>query len=474
MQGYQFGHIETWSRAGVAKQNGSTSKMRRNGQRGWTPNQVLDEGERVPSASEHAGLDRAEPTIWPGTCESFDELRDAHDEACAVKIPFPYVYKKTGKKTTRRRSVRKDTSTLYTAVISLPVTSEEARRDPEKMSECLRALRLAFDFERCRLEDAGGELSMAALHFDERQVHMHIYGLDRQRGSVNQLHPGKAAQDDFRARHGALSRTGTNLFETSKRAYCDAMREWQDDLHREALGKVGLMRVGPKRFRFSRAEYVRVKREEEERANAQETIRLATRMQGHLTAAAEAMEAREENVAEERRDIGVERTKLTARSDALAEKEQQCDAGLATIEAMAEGLLEQHEEADGRPTIRQTGTAGKHPLWPQFRKRLERAPQEVLRIGMKTTATLEQARKRATRLGREDARRSARDDLAKEFSGLNSVHAFARNLIARLRTPEERRQATEELRKATMAASRDLARLEREKPKVRGGDQQGA
>ena len=65
---------------------------------------------------------------------------------------------------------------------------------------------------------------MAALHFDEAHVHIHVYGLDRQRGSVNGLHPGKAALDDFRERHGALSRTGTTLFQQSKREYCDAMR----------------------------------------------------------------------------------------------------------------------------------------------------------------------------------------------------------------------------------------------------------
>ena len=141
MQGFQFGHIETWSRSGVSKRNGTTSKVRRNGQRGWTPAQIIDEAAREPGAADHVGYERRDPVVIAGTCNSFDELRDAHDEACNVKVSVPYTNPKTKKKGTRERAVRVDTHTLYTAVVSLPVESAEALRDSKTMAECRGGVR---------------------------------------------------------------------------------------------------------------------------------------------------------------------------------------------------------------------------------------------------------------------------------------------------------------------------------------------
>ena len=115
MQGYMFGHMETWSRKGVATQNGSEKTVRRNGQRGWTAEQIMDEAERLGDASPHVGRHARKPLVWPGTCTSFAELRKAHAEACAVKVAFPYTDKKTGKRRcdggrfvkTRTRSTRR-------------------------------------------------------------------------------------------------------------------------------------------------------------------------------------------------------------------------------------------------------------------------------------------------------------------------------------------------------------------------------
>ena len=335
-------------------------------------------------------------------------------------------------------------------------------------------LKLAFEFEKRRLEDAGGELAMGVIHLDEKHVHLHIYGLDRQRGSVNALHPGKAAHDAFRADHGALSKAGTNLFEKSKRAYCDAMREWQDDLHGEVFGRAGLLRYGPKRFRLSRPDYLRRKREEEERAEGQETIRTASAVRTSLTAAAEAVAAREENVLEEQDVLRAERAALAEKRRQLDEQGERLDAGLATVEAMAEGLLEHHVEDDGSDTIRWAPNAGKSIIWPELARRLNRAPQDVLRIGVALAGALRRAKAQATEAGREEARREARAELLEQFSGLGAVHAFARKLIARLRTHEERQQATEELKRAATTASNDRARIEREQRRPSsGGEQQG-
>lgn len=61
MQGYQFGLIETWSRKGVAEEKDKDIIVWRNGQRGWTVDQILNEAEREPGASEHVGISRRDP-----------------------------------------------------------------------------------------------------------------------------------------------------------------------------------------------------------------------------------------------------------------------------------------------------------------------------------------------------------------------------------------------------------------------------
>ena len=112
MQGYQFAHIEIWSRQGSPATGEAGSSHRRSGQRAWTATQILDEAERLPGACGHVCEPHA-PILVPGSCSDFAALRAAHDEACAVSQVFPYTDPKTGRKTTRRRALRKDASTLY-------------------------------------------------------------------------------------------------------------------------------------------------------------------------------------------------------------------------------------------------------------------------------------------------------------------------------------------------------------------------
>ena len=470
MQGYQFGHIETWSRKGVAKEKGKEKTVRRNGQRGWTVEQILAEAEREPGASEHVGIHRRDPTIIAGSCTSFKELRTAHKTACAVDISVPHTDPKTGKKSKRKRSVRQDTHTLYAAIVSLPRTSADALADPQKMAECQRAFDLVIAFETRRLTDAGGEFAMAVIHTDEKQIHLHIFGLDRQRGSVNALHPGKAALDAFRARHGAMSRKGSDLFQRSKRAYCDAMREWQDDLHDEALGKVGLCRLGPGRFRYSRSQYVNRKREEEESAQAKVSIENASKIRAGLEAASEIIVEREDNLIEEQERLNDRQEKLKLAQTTVAEKEQRLDAGLATIDAMSEGFLEA-EYADGETTVRSTKKAKQEPSrWRDMRKHLARAPDEVLRIGAMIGASLRKLRAQTVAEARESARQEAHDDIAASFPGLRAVHTFALSLIGRLGTPEDRSAATAELQTAAKSQAGAMAKFRRHAAKDAQGN----
>lgn len=483
MQGYQFAHMETWSRQGGAIQNGRLETVRRNGQRGWSAQQIIDEAERVPDACEHVPYTGRKPLILEGTCGSFDELRKAHEAASTVKLSFPYRDKKTGKTSTRRRQLRADTHSLYTAVISLPVTAEEALADPEKMRECMSVLRMAKRFEQSRIEAAGGEFAMAVIHYDEHHLHMHLYGLDRVRGSVNALHPGRAALDDFRERHGARCKRGTDLFQRSKRAYCDAMREWQGDLHREVFSRVGLLRYGPKRERLSHSDYMRAMQAAEERArtavdledsrNHREALSgiaalldereadiearddiLDTR-EAQLTGLAASLDERSEELREtaEKTATAAKETAaatagLTVRENALRVREAKAasrkakvkrrekkvderdklsmqratelDASLATVEAMTAGLAV-CDETSTSPGMRSTAAARNDSAWPDIMARMKAAPAAAWATAGRLSKSLSEARAKAVADGLADARASARKELRDAFEAVRKA-----------------------------------------------------
>lgn len=489
MQGYQFAHLETWSRQGATKSGGEVQRARRNGQRAWTAEEILDEAERVPGASGHVERAQREPTIWAGTCTSFDELRAAHEQACSVRVAFPYTDPKTGKKKTRKRTLRSDTHTLFSAVFSLPVTSREALADAAVMAECMEVLRAAQAFEQRRLEGAGGEFAMAVLHLDEDHVHLHVYGLDRQRGSVNHLHPGRAANDAFRARHGALKQSGTTLGSQAQRVYCDALREWQDDLHREVFADAGLLRLGPRRARLSRAEYLRQMREQEAAAQARDELRSAGALRNTLAAMGTLMDEREdlaeardreqderearltelaqtvarqadaarsmaadvlrkaaENAAEaerlssERAELAETRHGLDDRESSLVEREREVgeqrsrnearerdlDASLAAVEAIGEGLVA-WDEADGRETLQAAKGARLSPVWGKLLARMKKAPDAAVAMGRRLAGSLALQRKKAREQGLAEGRAEARAEWAREFS---AVRAAAESLAA--------------------------------------------
>ncbi|WP_319496609.1 hypothetical protein [uncultured Cohaesibacter sp.] len=255
-----FAHIDTWSR------KGGEGAVRLNGQRAWTVEEIIAEVERETSACHHVEnpTSKDELFIIPGSCKNFDELKLAHEEACQVKIECDYTNPKNTNKSRRMKKLRVDTHTLYTAVISLPINSEDAIDSPLLISECVEAFEHTLLVEKKRLQEAGGELAIAVIHTDEEKIHMHILGLDRQHGSVNRLHPGKAAVDEIRRSNKWKNGCSTDL----NRAYKSAMVHWQDNLYEQVFKKFGLLRAGPRRARLSRQEYKQKKEDQEKQAKS--------------------------------------------------------------------------------------------------------------------------------------------------------------------------------------------------------------
>ncbi|RDC72136.1 hypothetical protein DLJ49_12335 [Rhodovulum sp. 12E13] len=204
----------------------------------------------------------------PGSCSTFSEFREAHAKAAAVKESFTYT--KNGKTTRRRRKLRSDAASLYTSVISLPVLTADALEDPDLKKKCLDVLGEAFEFERKRLERCGGQLGMAVIHWDEKHFHMHILGLDPKRGRVDHLHPGRALKKARTEELQASENSKSKINKAGDRAYWDAMRRYQADIHEAVFSKAGLLRFGPRRERLSTSEYKRKKAAARETAELQQ------------------------------------------------------------------------------------------------------------------------------------------------------------------------------------------------------------
>ncbi|WP_170311752.1 hypothetical protein [Sulfitobacter sabulilitoris] len=260
MSGYQFAHVEVYSAKGAP---GGQAK-KKNGQRAWTAQEILDEAERLELASMHVAEGGPPPEIIPGEVDDFPSLRDAQVRASSKKESFPYT-EKDGTVSKRQRKLRADAASLYTCVISLPVLTEDALADPALKSDCMRVMGQAMEHERKRLESLGGRMMMGVVHWDERNVHVHLYGLDLEKGRVDHLHPGRSAKTAFHEAHKGKS--AKDVKKAANAAYCDAMREWQNDLHRDVFSDAGLLRFGPRRARLSTAEYNKLKA-----AKAQEAV----------------------------------------------------------------------------------------------------------------------------------------------------------------------------------------------------------
>lgn len=146
MQGYQFAHMETYSVKGAPGAGPDATAKKKNGQKAWTAQEIMEEAERKRLASLHVGKGGPPPEIMGGEVSSFDALRDAHAAAAARKESFRYT-KKDGTVQTRRRRLRADAPTLHTTIVSLPVTSMDALANPALLEKCRGLLRKAMEDE---------------------------------------------------------------------------------------------------------------------------------------------------------------------------------------------------------------------------------------------------------------------------------------------------------------------------------------
>lgn len=229
--GFQFAHIETYSRSG-----GRSGKL--------NIAEIIAEARRSPEASLH--VENPKNPIPVFGC-GLDELMHRHD----MIINQAQEVLANGKK----RAVRKDTGSLFTCVLSHPATPEECGNNPDIKVAVEAWVKDSVKWLRHDLETRGGTLETVIMHVDEAHVHLHAYGLHPS-GHADRLHPGKASKKrtvEAAVADGQEKKTANAI---GDKAYVQAMRIWQDSYSEKVGLPHGLTRLGPARRRLSRAEWM--------------------------------------------------------------------------------------------------------------------------------------------------------------------------------------------------------------------------
>lgn len=229
--GYQFVHIESFSRKPDAKGRGTDF--------------VFAEASRKPEASVHVA-NPAPPIVVFGI--GIDQTQELHDTSVASTC----VTVKGGKS----RKIRLDQKTVHTVVASHPYTMDEVRADPTKRRDVEEWERRTVSWLR---DQYGGDLKSVIRHEDESHWHVHAYILPLSDPCLKaaRYHPGMTAK---RAVMDAGPIAGEDQKALGKRAdaqYKTAMRQWQDSYHEAVAIPTGLTRLGPQRRRLSRDEWQR-------------------------------------------------------------------------------------------------------------------------------------------------------------------------------------------------------------------------
>ena len=270
MSGPQFFHTQSFSR----KANPA----------GQSVGQVIDELRRREEYATH--VENPQPPVLIFGLD-VDALKAAHD--LMIENGKTVVAMADG--SIRKRAIRNDRHTLFTAVASYPVPRATIEADAtgteRSLFERWKRLNIAF------LKDKYGEnLKSAFEHVDETFGHIHAYVLpecfdDLNARNFNPAYQAKMATEKEAEEAGAPPRLKVKL---GNQAYRERATEMADEYFEKVGQPAGLTREGPKRRRLSRSEWRR------EKSNARATSQLALKsaedtMREELEPLREALEA---------------------------------------------------------------------------------------------------------------------------------------------------------------------------------------
>ena len=203
---YQFGHVEAYARK---PQKGA-----------WSIRDVAAEAERKREHCMH--VEQPQEPIRVFGCSPSEAVEQA--EAWGAQA-----------KDARGRKLRSDAPVLLAGVLSYPRQGEEW---PEFKQKALTWLKSEY----------GDNLVSVIEHQDEQHPHIHFYAVPKPGQSFNNLHQGRAAAAEAKRKGETKA--------AQQYAHNNAMRDWQDRLYQAVGREFGLARLGPKRQRLTRAEWV--------------------------------------------------------------------------------------------------------------------------------------------------------------------------------------------------------------------------
>jgi len=226
MAGYQFIHVEAYSREASKQKEG-----------GLSVRDVIAEAGREVGNCHH--IEAAQPPeILHG---SLDEAESSANEWAEQA------------QDDKGRKLRKDGHCLLAGVISIP---DEMRADWESFS------RSAVTFLK---QKYGDRLKAVVAHHDESKKHLHFYTVPRFGEKFEAIHEGQKAAK-------TAKREGKLKGEQNK-AYIEAMRAFQDDFSSKVGQRHGLTRLGPGRRRLSRAAWKAEQKQAESLNQVEKTAR---------------------------------------------------------------------------------------------------------------------------------------------------------------------------------------------------------
>jgi hypothetical protein len=216
MEGYQFIHVEAYSR--VSSKNNKRQSARN----------VINEAVRVPNACAHVSEIKAAILIYGVNPLEALDLSERNSELAKDNIG---------------RKFRKDGLILVAGVASYPARTDEVEFQDEDLKEWL-SLTIKFLSEKY-----GDQLKSVVVHSDEPFWHCHFYlvpKLDVNKSlDIGLVHDGIAARNTVSSQSAKIK----------LKAYSDAMRAFQDEYYTNVGIPCGLTRDGPRRRRLTRKEW---------------------------------------------------------------------------------------------------------------------------------------------------------------------------------------------------------------------------
>lgn len=203
---YQFGHVEAYARK---PQKGA-----------WSIRDVAAEAERKREHCMH--VEKPQEPIRVFGCSPSEAVKQA--EAWGEQA-----------KDAKGRKLRSDAPVLLAGVLSYPRQGGEWPKFKERAVAWLKS-------------EYGDNLVSVIEHQDEQHPHIHFYAVPKFEQSFNSIHQGRAAAAEAKRKGETKA--------AQQYAHNNAMRYWQDRLFQAVGREFGLARLGPKRQRLTRAEWV--------------------------------------------------------------------------------------------------------------------------------------------------------------------------------------------------------------------------